>query len=157
MNHHLLALEKIVTDDPILEKHKFTNCFRACDRVSSIWARSIHRVFSLTLGLARNMGVSRTIMAGWVPYSKWKEAATLSLTNNKSKPLELSKKGQRSPTAYRAGGSNAARSHGFPGERLSSFRKTLPLHPEPRTGQKLPDLCRRSSSQGFSGGIPPHR
>jgi hypothetical protein len=36
-------------------------------------------------------------MAGWVPYSKWKEAATLSLTNNKSKPLELSKKGKEAP------------------------------------------------------------
>ena len=27
----------------------------------------------------------------------------------------------------------------------------------PRDDMSLPDLCRRSSSQGFSGGIPPHR
>jgi hypothetical protein len=102
-------------------------------------SRSIHRVFSFTLGLPRNMGVSRTITVGWVPYSKWKKAATLSSTNNKSKPLELSKKGQRSPTPIERADQTP---HDSSVSRLSvypAFEKLFRFIPEPRTGQKLPD------------------
>jgi len=102
-------------------------------------------------------------MAGWVPYSKWKEAATLSLTNNKSKPLELSKKGQRSPTAYRAGGSNAARSQGsrvsvYPAfEKLFRFIPSLELAKNYQTyaddllAKGFPEVSRHIANEAVNG------
>lgn len=40
-NERLSLMKNRVTEDPILQRHKFTNCYRACDRVSQYLIKNV--------------------------------------------------------------------------------------------------------------------